>query len=267
MPFGNVKLNDGNEIPAIAYGTGTVLLGKDVTEYVAQALDSGFSHIDTAEIYKTEESAGSAIRESGLDRSEIYVTTKYHKGDIQQAFRDSLDKLGLNYVDLYLIHFPQFAGNFEKSWKEFEKIKGDGLARSIGVSNFNLEQLQTLIKTANIKPAVNQIRFHPYNYAENKPLLKYAASNGIVIEAYSSLSSITKFPGGPVDKPVNEAARRRGVQPSQILLAWVRAKGAVIVTTTRTKERLHEYLAAADIEPLTDAEITAIDKAGALGPS
>ncbi|KAK2465402.1 hypothetical protein APHAL10511_002756 [Amanita phalloides] len=266
MPFGTIQLNDGNKIPAIAFGTGTVLIRKDVSEYVEQALIVGFSHIDTAQYYHTEESTGQGIRDSGLDRSKIYVTTKYFSGEIQQAFRNSLAQLGLTYLDLYLIHSPHTVKDFETGWRELEKIKNDGLAKSIGVSNFNLEQLQLLIKTATIKPTVNQIKLHPYNYVENKPLLDYAASNNIVIEAYSSLTPITKHPGGPVDVPVNAAAKKRGVQPSQILLAWVKAKGAVIVTTSTKRQHLQQYLDSADIT-LTDPEILAIDEAGARGAS
>ncbi|KAF8625998.1 hypothetical protein AX17_006721 [Amanita inopinata Kibby_2008] len=265
MPYGTMTLNDGNKIPAIAYGTGSVMKGKDVAPYVEQALDCGFSHIDTAQIYGTEEATGRGIRESGLQRSEIYVTSKYLRGDIQHAIRDSLAKLDLKYLDLYLIHSPYLVDNFGSAWKEFEKIKKDGLAKSIGVSNFNLKQLQLLMATARIKPAVNQILLHPYNYAENKSLLQYAKLNNIAIEAYSSLTPITRRPGGPVDKPVSEAAKRRGVQPSQILLAWVRAKGAIIVTTSTSKQHLREYLDSADIEPLTSEEIVAIDAAGAKG--
>jgi len=267
MPFGNVKLNDGNEIPAIAFGTGSVNKGKDATDLVLQAIEAGFSHIDTAQLYGNEDGVGEAIRESGLSRKELYVTTKYSSGQIQKTARESLVQLGLQYVDLYLIHFPSSVeSDFEGAWKEFEKIKEHGLARSIGVSNFNLEQLQTILKFAKIKPAVNQIRFHPYNYAEHKSLLEYSAKHGIVTEAYSSLTPITKLPGGPVDAPINAAAKRLGITPTQVLMSWVRAKGAVIVTTSSKKARLEEYLAVADLPHLTDDEIAAIDQAGAKGP-
>ncbi|RDB22004.1 hypothetical protein Hypma_010812 [Hypsizygus marmoreus] len=267
MPFGSVKLNDGNELPAIGFGTGTALRDKDAAPYIAQAIETGFSHIDTAQIYNNEESVGVAIRESALPRSDLYITTKYGYGPIQETVRTSLGKLGLKQLDLYLIHHPRNVGfEFERSWKEFEKIKEDGLSRSIGVSNFNLEQLQSLVKTATIIPAVNQIAFHPYNYAENKGLLEYAAKHRIVIEAYSSLTPITKFPGGAVDGPINAAAKRRGVAPTQVILAWVKAKGVVIVTTSSSKQHLEQYLAVADIPPLTKEEIAAIDEAGAKGP-
>ncbi|KAG6810669.1 hypothetical protein H0H92_010817 [Tricholoma furcatifolium] len=267
MPFENVKLNDGNEIPEIGFGTGSALYRKDATDSVIQAIEAGFSHLDTAQIYDNEESVGEAIRETGLLRNDLFVTTKYWQGPIQTSIRESLQKLGLKYVDLYLIHQPRFAApDFEGTWREFEKIKDDGLARSIGVSNFNLTELQTIVKTARIKPAVNQILFHPYNYAENKALLEYSAKHGIVTAAYSSLAPITKYPGGPVDAPVNAAAQRLSITPNQVIFLWVKAKGVVIITTSSKKKRLEEYLAVGDLPSLTEEEIAAIDAAGVKGP-
>ncbi|EIN12819.1 Aldo/keto reductase [Punctularia strigosozonata HHB-11173 SS5] len=273
MPFGTVTLNDGNEFPTIAFGSGTLLKGKDASDYVTRALDAGFWHIDTAQYYQNEASVGQAIRESGLARHELYITTKYGFGSIEDAFQGSLQKLGLTFVDLYLIHTPNaIRGQFESTWKQFEKYKEDGLTRSIGVSNFTLEDLRELLKTAHVKPAVNQIRFHPYNYAENKSLLEYSAKHGIVVEAYSSLTPLTQYPGGPVDKPIQAAAERLGATPAQVIFLWVRSKGVTIVTQSSKSERLQEYLAAADLRKnsllpaLTDDEIDAIDKAGAQGP-
>ncbi|TFK70964.1 Aldo/keto reductase [Pluteus cervinus] len=266
MPFEKIPLNDGNEIPAIAFGSGSKWKGKDVVDAVGQAIEAGFSHLDTAQYYKNEDDVGVAIRESGLARSELFVTTKYGGGDIQEAIQTSLTKLGLKQVDLYLIHMPNtVAGRFAEAWREFEKIKADGLAKSIGVSNFTLEQLQEIIKTAHVKPAVNQIKFHPYNYAENKALLEYAATHGIVIEAYSPLTPITQVPGGPVDIPVGLIAKRHGIAPTQVVLAWAKAKGVVIVTTSSSKQHLQEYLDVGDVE-LTKDDIAAIDEAGAKGP-
>ncbi|KAJ7286501.1 NADP-dependent oxidoreductase domain-containing protein [Mycena rebaudengoi] len=266
MPFGTFTLNDGHKIPAIAFGTGSVFKRTDVTPLVHQALETGFSHIDTAAFYETEANVGQAIRESGLARSELYVTTKYAIGSVQQEIRKSLSNLGLKQVDLYLIHSPVRLPNVEGVWAEFETIKKEGLSKSIGVSNFNLELLQRLVKTAVVVPAVNQIEFHPYNYAQNKSLLEWSNQQGIVTEAYSGLSSITKYPGGPVDVPVAAAAKRLGITETQVLLSWVRAKGVVIVTTSGNKQHLEEYIAVADLPPLTDAEIAAIDEAGAKGP-
>jgi len=265
MPFDSVTLNDGNTMPTIAFGTGSKWKGHDVTEYVEQAIELGFSHIDTAQFYRTEPFIGDAIRESALDRSDFFITTKYSGiGTAQQAIQDSLNNLGLKQVDLYLIHNPRFtpAG----TWEEFEKIKAAGFAKSIGVSNYDLEGLQALLKEANVVPAVNQILFHPYNYAENKALLEYSKKHGIVTEAYSSLTPITYYPGGPVDKPVQAAAKRIGATATQVILSWVRSKGVVIVTTSSTKEHMQEALDVADLPALTDEEIAAIDEAGTKNP-
>jgi len=267
MPFGTIKLNDGNKIPAIAFGTGSSMFGKEVTEYVEQALENGFNHIDTAQVYANESNVGEAIRNEGLDRDDLYITTKYGGGSIPDSFEASRKKLGLKQVDLYLIHNPSLVTkNLEVSWREFEKLKDDGAVKSIGVSNFTVSQLKDLLKIAKIKPAVNQIRFHPYNWAENKELLEYSAKHGIITEAYSSLTPITKTPGGPVDSVLKTIGLRLSATPAQVIFAWVKAKGVVIVTTTSKKSRLHEYLEVADLPELTDAEIAAIEEAGAKGP-
>ncbi|KAI0802069.1 Aldo/keto reductase [Irpex lacteus] len=263
MPFGSVTLNDGNKIPTIAFGTGSKWKGTDVTQYVEQALKLGFVHLDTAQFYRTEPFVRKAIESSGVQREDLYITTKYGGGSPRQAIRESLSNLGVKSVDLYLIHTPRV--DIPSTWSEFEKFKNEGLAKSIGVSNFNLELLQKLVKEANIKPAVNQINFSPYNYAENKELLAYAAKHGIIIEAYSSLAPITRYPGGPVDKPVNAAAKRLGATPTQVILSWVRSKGVVIVTTSSTESHLKEYLDVGDLPPLTEEEVAAIDAAGAQG--
>ncbi|KAH7906717.1 NADP-dependent oxidoreductase domain-containing protein [Hygrophoropsis aurantiaca] len=267
MPFGTVLLNDGREFPTIAFGTGSTMKYTDVTDYVEQAVETGFWHIDTAQFYQTEEYVGIAIQETGLPRSSLYITTKFSEGSIQSAIQTSLSKLRLEYLDLYLVHYPESLKSFESGWREFEDIKKTGLAKSIGVSNFELKDLQALLKTAAIKPAVNQIELHPYNYATNKPLLEYCAKQNIVVEAFGSLNSITNHPGGPVDAAVDAAARRLNITPNQVIFSWVRSKGVTIVTTSRSKSRLQEYLAVEDLPPLTEDEIEAIDAAGALGPS
>ncbi|CAL1712927.1 unnamed protein product [Somion occarium] len=266
MPFGTVTLNDGNKMPTIAFGTGSKWKGHDVTAYVEQAIELGFSHIDTAQFYRTERFVGDAIRESGLDRSDLFITTKYSGiGTAQQAINKSLANLGLKQVDLYLIHSPRIVP--PGTWQKLERIQESGLAKSIGVSNYTLDLLQALVKDSKVVPAVNQILFHPYNYEENKELLEWSAKHGIVTEAYSSLAPITRFPGGPVDKPVNAAAKRLGATPTQVILTWVRSKGVVIVTTSSRKDHMQEYLDVAELPSLTDEEIAAIDEAGAKGVS
>ncbi|TFK88720.1 Aldo/keto reductase [Polyporus arcularius HHB13444] len=254
-------------MPLIAFGTGSKWKGQDVTDYVIQAIETGFSHIDSAQWYQTEDSVGRALRDTAVERSELYITTKWSGlTSIPEAIENSLTNLGVKNVDLYLIHNPHFVKDLEADWAEFEKIKETGLSKSIGVSNFDLKLLQKLVKVAKVKPAVNQILFHPYNYAENKELLEYSAKHGIVTEAYSSLTPITKYPGGPVDEPVQAAAKRLNASPTQVILAWVRSKGVAIVTTSSSKEHLQEYLGVADLPALTDEEVAAIDEAGAKGP-
>ncbi|KAF8811551.1 Aldo/keto reductase [Phlegmacium glaucopus] len=268
MPFYDKELNDGNKIPSIAYGTGSVNKGRDIHEYIELALDAGFSHIDTAKGYGNERGVAIAIRESGLDRSDLFITTKYEGGSVADGIRTSLNKLEIKYLDLYLIHWPAYTenGDFERTWREFERCKQEGLTKSIGVSNFNIEELQKLLKIAHIKPAVNQIHLHPYSHAAHASLLDYHSKHGIVTEAYGSLASITSFPGGPVDVPVEKAAQRLGISPTQVIFLWVKAKGAVIVTTSSSKQHLEEYFATGDLPPLTEEEVAAIDAAGAKGP-
>ncbi|KAL1728442.1 NADP-dependent oxidoreductase domain-containing protein [Schizophyllum commune] len=269
MTFEDVTLNDGYKMPAIAYGTGSKWKGKSVVEYVQTAIDVGFSHLDTAQFYQTEEDVGQAIRESGLARDEFFVTTKYSGGvPVQVAFKSSLQKLGLKHVDLYLIHNPRIIGDklLPTVWQQLEKFRWDGTARSIGVSNFEVEHFKTIFSVARIIPAVNQIHLHPYNYAESKPVLDFCAQHKIVVEAYSSLDPITKYPGGPVDAPLAAAAAKRNATPVQALFLWVRAKGVVIVTTSSTRSHMEEYLAISELEPLTAEEVAAIDEAGAKGP-
>ncbi|KAH8996368.1 Aldo/keto reductase [Lactarius akahatsu] len=223
MPWDAIQLNDGNVIPGIAFGTGGIGNGQGPIDQVDQAISVGFSHIgkhDTAQIYRNEEEAGIAVRESGLARQDIFITTKYsglNGLDIETSIQNSLKNLGVEYVDLYLIHFPSLAQpDIPTAWAKMEAIKKAGLA----------------------KPACSVL------IGLNSP--------------------ITHQPGGPVDKPLNEIAQRLGATTDQVLLAWVRAKGAVAVTTSSKKFRLEGYLAAGDLK-ISAADIEAIDSAGAKG--
>jgi len=270
MPWDTVKLNDGKKVPSIAFGTWKRGNGQESIDLVDLALSTGFDHIDTAQAYKNETEAGIAIRESGLKRDEIFVTTKYSGSDgldISTSIRNSLKNLGLTYVDLYLIHHPRLGKpDIPTVWKEFEKIKEDGHAKSIGVSNFNVADLTILINSAKVVPAVNQIMVQPYVWAQTAPIVAFGNKHGIYTEAYSPLYSLTSKPGGPVDAPVNLIAARLKVTPEQVLLAWAREKvaGGIVITSTTKKERMEGYLNAGDIS-LTAVDVKAIDAAGALG--
>lgn len=268
MPWEVIKFNDGNAIPSIGFGTWKIPGGITTTDQVDQAISVGFSHIDTAQSYRNEAEAGKAILESGLAREDIFITTKYSGLDgldIETSIRNSLKNLGVKYIDLYLIHHPRLAvPDIPTAWGQMEGLKDAGLVKSIGISNFQIKDVEILLASAKIPPAVNQILLHPYVYKQTTPLLKYSAEKGIVIEAYSPLIPLTRFPGGPVDKPVKAAAKRLGATEDQILLAWTKAKGAIALTTSSKKTRLEGYIRAGDLV-LTEEEIEAIDKAGAKG--
>lgn len=221
----------------------------------------------TAEYYN-EQFVGAAIRESGLAREDLWITTKFMEGDVLEEVHTSLRNLGLKHLDLYLIHGPWSIKNddVEGLWNDMTKVKQAGLAKSVGVSNFTPELLRRVVKTGKVVPAVNQIRLHPYNYASLRDTLAFCAKYGIVIEAYGSLDPITRFPGGPVDPVLAAIARRIGGTPAQVLFKWVHAKGFVVVTTTAKRARLEEYLGVVHLPDLTTEEVGAIDEAGAQGP-
>jgi len=268
MPWDLIQLNSGYTIPSIAFGTWTLGNGQGPIDQVEQALANGYDHIDTAQSYRNEAEVGTALHEDGSARGDLFITTKYSGTDgldIATSIQNSLTNLGTSYVDLYLIHSPRLAvPDIPTAWREMEDVHTRGQARSIGVSNFNVGQLETLVASAKIVPAVNQILLHPYVYQQQLPILEYAAQHGIIIEAYSALIPVTKRPGGPLDAPLRELSTKFGATPDQILLAWVKAKGAVAVTTSSKKARLQGYLAAGDIA-LSKDDVAAIDKAGAIG--
>ncbi|VDC04226.1 unnamed protein product [Peniophora sp. CBMAI 1063] len=258
-------LNDGNKIPVIAFGSGTRFYQKPAEEAAKMAIDVGFNHIDAAAIYLNEEDVGRAIKAAGKP---VYVCTKYDGGDEQEEFRKSLTKLQLSQVDLYLHHHPKVSkdGDHAKAWKQFEKMVDGGLAKSVGVSNFEVSELSAILgSNPRIKPAVNQIRLHPYNYAASKPLLDLCAEHGIVVTAFRLLLPLTRAPGGPVDAVIARIAERIGGSAAQVLFKWALAKRVVIITTSEREERLKEYLATFKLPDLTDEEIAEIEKAGKEG--
>ncbi|KAI6155679.1 NADP-dependent oxidoreductase domain-containing protein [Pisolithus tinctorius] len=268
-----IHLNDGNQLPWIAFGTGTALNGRDATESVLRAIDNGFIHIDTAEGYRNEASVGRAIKYSGKLRSELYITTKLGKlqpGEtVRSALLTSLKKLNLGYVDSYLVHSPAFfPGRLQQIWKEMEEVKRQGLAKSIGVSNFYVEHLEVLA-VATIIPAVNQIELHPYVWKSAKPTIAFDKERGIVTSSFSGLSSIVRFPGGPVDAAIKQIRARlektRGapVSDAQVLIKWLKQNGMLVVTTSSKAERIREYLDTINIPDLTEEEMKLIEAKGA----
>ncbi|KAJ3821270.1 Aldo/keto reductase [Lentinula raphanica] len=260
MPWDPIKLNSGHEMPTIAFGTWKLGNGDGPINQVDQAISVGFNHVDTAQAYRNEAEAGTAIRDSGLTRSDVFITTKYsglNGLDIKTSIQNSLKNLGVSYVDLYLIHHPRLAvPDIPTAWKEMEKLVDQGIVKSIGVSNFGVNDLAVLLASAKIPPAANQILLHPYVYAMQAPIIDYAKKHNIVIEAYSALIPLTQRPGGPVDVPVKELAKKLNVAPEQVLLAWVKAKGAVAVTTSSKKDRLERYLCYGTLQTLATHELS-----------
>ena len=225
------RLNSGDQIPKIGFGTYEVNPGRAAQEAVAAALKAGYRSIDTAQFYKNEEDVGRAIHDSGVARDDLFVTTKLWSGALGyqsalESFDASLSRLGLDYVDLYLIHWPApFGGNDDvetnrkrrqDTWRAFEEIHKHGRARNIGVSNYVVHHLEELFKYAKVLPAVNQIEFHPFVFEEQRPIVEVCQKYEILVEAYSPLSR-----GGHVnDPPVQKIAQAHGKTNPQVLLRW-----------------------------------------------
>lgn len=233
-----LPLRSGGAIPQVGLGVWQSSRGATTKNAVLTALRAGYRHIDTARIYGNEADVGAAVRESEVPREEIFVTTKLWNEDqgfeeAQRAFDASLRRLGLDYVDLYLIHWP-VAGKRLDSWRALERIKASGRARAIGVSNFLVPHLEELLAAANEPPAVDQIEMHPFlQQRETRALCAKAA---IVVEAYSPLTH-----GRKIDDPVIAAvAARVGRSPAQVLLRWGIEKGVVVLPKSTNEGRIIE---------------------------
>ncbi|KAK0459824.1 NADP-dependent oxidoreductase domain-containing protein [Desarmillaria tabescens] len=232
---------------------------------VRVAIENGVTHLDGAQMYENEDSLGAGIKASGKPRSELYVTTKLKSLAEGQTIKDtlviSLKKLGLEYVDLFLIHDPTSAkGELKAWWKQMEEVKSQGLTKSIGISNFRVEDMKEVIEVATILPA---IEFHPYVFKAAEPIYKYALEHKILIASYGGLTPIVRAPGGPVDPVVNGIAERLKISPSQVYTKWLLQKGILVVTTTSKPARITETLKTPDVTDLTSEDIAAIEEAGA----
>ena len=250
------ELNDGNTMPIVGLGTWEAQ-GKDVENAVFHAIESGYRHIDTAKIYGNEEQVGAGVRraisELGISRAEIFVTTKLWNSDhanVQRAFDDSLRRLGLDYIDLYLMHFP-VAQRLE-SWKVMEKIKQSGKAKSIGVSNFMVPHLEALLAVCKILPSVNQVEMTPLLY--QKELIEFCKGKNILLQAYSPL-----LRGQRLDDPAFvKIANAHHKTVAQVLLRWCLQHGLVPLPKSVTPSRIEENIALFDFE-LTSAEMRTLN--------
>ncbi|CDZ97364.1 Aldo/keto reductase family proteins [Phaffia rhodozyma] len=256
----SITLNDGAKLPVLAFGTGTNLFNKDAEIQVKQAIDAGFVHIDCASFYGNEESVGQAIK--GIPREKLFITTKVGNKDPRASLEDSLKALGLDYVDLFLIHTP-IGTPPKENWPIMEALQAEGKTKSIGVSNFRTQDLEELFKVSKVVPAINQIEVHPYCINSILPLLDLMKKHNIHAACYGPLTSLFREKGGPVDTLVKEYAEKRGVSEGNVLLRWaLQRTGGEIVTTSNKPERLQEILRVPEIEPLTEEEIKSIEEAG-----
>jgi 2,5-diketo-D-gluconate reductase A len=266
-----LELNDGHKIPQLGFGVFQIP-PEETSEAVSVALQTGYRHIDTAEMYGNERGVGEAVRDSGIRREEIFITSKlnngYHVPDVaRRAFARTLEELGTDYVDLFLIHWPlptQYDGDFVSTWKTLEEFKQDGRARSIGVSNFQVDHLKRLEAEADVEPAVNQIELHPYFL--NDEVRAYGEERGIATEAWSPIAQ-----GQVLDDPVlTELAERLGKTPAQIVLRWHLQRNSIIFPKSTTPSRIRENFELFDFE-LEPADVEAIDgldrgESGRIGP-
>ena len=254
-------LADGNEIPLLGLGVWQVPNGSDCADAVRWALELGYRHLDTAQAYGNEESVGQGLRESGVPREEVFITTKFFPGwtnPVEEAER-SLERLGVDYVDLYLVHWPE--GGPTWAWPGMERARGLGYARSIGVSNFGVDDLRQLATTT-VPPVVDQVQFSPYEF--RKALLDSCHETGIALEAYSPLGTGRHLTG----ETVTRIARRHDRTPAQVLLRWCLERGIPVIPKSTHRARIAKNAQLFDFRLADEdiAELDALDRtAGAAG--
>lgn len=255
----NITLNNGVQIPQIGLGVWKAAEGGEVENAVRVALEAGYRLIDTAAVYGNEVGVGQGIKASGVPREEIFVTTKlwnaHHAYDeALHAFEESLSKLDCEYIDLYLIHWPlPMEGKFTEAWQALEQLYGDKRVRAIGVSNFTPAHLDTLMQSAEIVPAVNQIELHPL-LTQNE-IRDYCAPRGIAIESYSPIMRGGEILENPI---VADLATQHGKTSAQIVLRWHVQNGFIVIPKSVHRERIQENIDLFDFE-LSTAEMQQID--------
>ncbi len=271
MTVSNVTLNDHTTIPQLGFGTFQVP-PEDTAKTVTSALEVGYRHIDTAQMYGNEAGVGEAIASSSLSRGDLYVTTKLNNSnhrpeDVKRSFAESLAALGLDHVDLFLIHWPlptRYDGDYVSTWKAMAELANEGSARSVGVSNFNTDHLERIISETGVVPAVNQIECHPY--FTNDAVREASLGHGVHVEAWSPIAQ------GKVleDEAIGQIARAHGKTPSQVTLRWHLERGDIVFPKSMKPERMAENFDLFDFTLTPDevATITALDQGpeGRIGP-
>jgi len=265
----NLKLNNGVLVPQLGLGVWQAKDGTEVERAIAVAFENGYRLIDTAKIYGNETGVGNAMKASGLKREEIFLTTKLWNSDqgydqTMRAFDGSLQRLGTDYVDLYLIHWPMpKVGKFTDTWKAFEKLYADKRVRAIGVSNFMVTHLEELLSASDLVPAVNQVELHPR--LAQRELREFCDQHDIEVESYSPLMH-----GGEVldEDAVKQIANRHSKTPAQVVLRWHIQNGLIVIPKSVTPSRIKENIDIFDFELTAKdmAAIDAMDNGGRINP-
>jgi len=248
----SISLADGNRIPRLGLGVWQVPDGPECVNAVRWALELGYRHIDTAQAYGNEESVGRALRDCGVPRQEVFITTKFNparKDPAAEAER-SLQRLGVDYVDLYLIHWPQ--GSPTWAWPGMERAHELGHARSIGVSNFDMEEVQALLATAGVAPVVNQVQLSPFEH--RRGLIEGCRRHDLAVEAYSPLGTGRHLG----DQKLNRLAERVGRAPAQVLLRWCVQRDLIVIPKSTHRERIAENAEIFDFA-LSDQDMADLD--------
>ncbi|MFC7958970.1 aldo/keto reductase [Rhodococcoides kroppenstedtii] len=267
-----VSLNDGRSIPQLGFGVFQIE-PENTADAVRTAIEVGYRHLDTAQMYGNEAETGQGVRDSGVDRDQVWITSKLNNGfhrpdDARRSFDETLEKLGTDYVDLFLIHWPlptRYDGDYVSTWKVLEEFQRDGRARSIGVSNFQVPHLEKLAAETDTVPAVNQIEVHPY--FGNEQVRAYGSEHGIATEAWSPIAQ-----GKVLDDPeLERIAKDVGKSTAQVTLRWHIQRGDIVFPKSVTRERVEANFDIFDFEldNRQIQEISALDKGedGRTGPN
>jgi diketogulonate reductase-like aldo/keto reductase len=252
-------LRDGSEMPLLGLGVWQVDDGKDTENAVRWALELGYRHIDTAQAYGNEESVGRALRDSGVPREEVFITTKFfpraRSGDAAVSAQKSVERLGVDQVDLYLVHWPENGPTW--AWPGMEQALEQGLTKSIGISNFSVAEMDELLAVADVRPVVNQVQFGPWKY--RRALHEACEEREIVPESYSPLNTSDLSDGR-----VTEIAERHGRTPAQVVLRWVVQRDIPVIPKSVRRERIEENGRLFDFE-LSDDEMASLDSLDTTG--